>query len=381
MPEISATVRAVPASGIRRIFELATDLDDVIHLAVGEPQLPVAEHILRAGAQAWEQDLTNYTANSGIRPLRQALTEKLARDNRWPVDVEQVHVTAGGAQALHLAMTFTLDPGDEILIPDPGYANFAMAARLRGAVPVPYPLHARTGFVPDPAALESLVTDRTRVLLVNSPSNPLGVVYDRATAVALVEFAARHDLWVISDEVYEYLTFGADFTSLASVDRQDRVFGVYSLSKTYALTGARIGYLVTPPGLDERVRAAQEAMVSCVNTPAQYAALAAVTGEQDGVARAREHYRSNLELACAALDARRIRYLRPGGTFYLWIDVRHAAAGDVAAWAEKFLLTERVALAPGSAFGARGEGWVRVCFAGDPDLLAEALSRFPVGPR
>lgn len=380
MPRISATAQAVPASGIRRIFELAADLEDVIQLSVGEPELPVAPHILEAGARAWQQDLTNYTPNSGILALRSALVDKLVRRNHWNVDTDQVHVTAGGAQALHMAMSLTLGAGDEILIPDPGYTTFAMTSRMIGAVPVPYPLTAPDGFVPDPRVLESLITERTRVLLVNSPSNPLGVVYDRATAEALVDLAARHDLWVISDEVYEYLTFGADFTSLATVDQQDRVLGIYSLSKTYGLTGARIGYLVTPPGLTERFRALQEGVVSCVNAPAQYAALAAVTGDQSGVTEAREHYRANLQAACAVLDARGIRYLHPGGAFYLWIDVSHATGGDVAAWAEKFLLSERVAVAPGNAFGARGEGWVRVCFAGRTDRLTEALSRFPEGP-
>ncbi|TDC72373.1 pyridoxal phosphate-dependent aminotransferase [Streptomyces hainanensis] len=378
MPQIASTVRAIPASGIRRIFELAAELDDVIQLSIGEPELPVAPHIREAGARAWRDDVTNYTPNSGIPPLRSAIVGKLARDNGYSVGDDQVHVTAGGAQALHLAMSFTLAPGDEILIPDPGYATFAMTPRLLGAVPVPYRLRAEHGFTPDLAALASLVTPRTRVLLVNSPSNPLGVVFDRATVGALVDFAARHDLWIISDEVYEYLTFDAGCTSLAAVDTEDRVFGVYSLSKTYALTGARVGYLVTPPGLTERFRAAQESTVSCVNAPAQSAALAALEGDQDGVTAARAHYRANLAAAGAVLDGRGIRYQRPGGAFYLWIDVSHASGGDVAAWAEHFLRTERVAVAPGTAFGAAGEGWVRICFAGGRAPLVEALGRFPV---
>lgn len=379
MPSIAATVQAVPASGIRRIFELAAELDDVIPLSIGEPELPVAQHILDAGAQAWQNDVTCYTPNSGLTALRAAIVDKLARHNGYAVDIDQVHVTAGGMQALHMAMSFTLEPGDEVLIPDPGYANFAMIPRLIGAVPVPYALRVEDGFIPDVAQLEALITPRTRVLLVNAPSNPLGVVFPEATVRGLVAFAARHDLWIVSDEVYEYLTFEPGFTSLAAVDTDDRVFGVYSLSKTYALTGARIGYLVTPPGLSERFRAAQESVVSCVNAPAQLAALAAVEGDGSDIAAAREHYAANLAAACEVLDASGISYHRPAGAFYLWIDVSHDSRGDVAAWAERFLLEQRVAVAPGTAFGAAGQGWVRICFAGKREPLVAALSRFP-GP-
>lgn len=380
MPRPSSTVRGVPASGIRRIFELAAGHDDVIQLSVGEADRAPAPHVLHAGAQAWLQGRTRYTPNSGITELRTALAEKLLRHNGYQVDPEQVHVTAGGAQALHAALAFTLDPGDEVLVPDPGYTTFTMAARLVGAVPVPYRLEADAGFVPDLTALARLVTARTRAIVLNSPSNPLGVVLDRATMAGLVALAAEHDLWVVSDEVYEYLTYAEGFTSAAAVDPDHRVFGVYSLSKSYALTGARLGYLVAPPGLDERFRAVQEAVVSCVNAPAQWAGLAAVTGPQDHLAEAVAHYRANLDAACATLDARGLRHVRPGGAFYLWIDVRHASGGDVAAWAERLLVEHRVAVAPGTAFGAAGEGWIRVCFAGAQAPLLEALGRLPAGP-
>ncbi|MDN6794865.1 MAG: aminotransferase class I/II-fold pyridoxal phosphate-dependent enzyme, partial [Propionibacterium sp.] len=298
MPQISALVRSVPPSGIRRIFELSATMDDAIKLSVGEPRWEVFPHIREAAAAAWMDDFTGYTHNSGILPLREAIVDKLARANGYVADVERVHVTAGGSQALHLAMVVTLSPGEEVLIPDPGYSTFAMAPRLVGAVPVPYPLRARDSFMPDIDALEALVTPRTRAIVVNSPSNPLGVVYPRAVMQALVDFAARRDLWVISDEVYEALTYDPGFTSAAALD-PDRVIGVYSLSKTYALTGGRIGYLTTPAGLAERVRAAQETIASCVNAPAQVAALAALTGPQDMVAESRAHYLANRAAASA----------------------------------------------------------------------------------
>jgi len=377
MPSLAPHALSVPASGIRRIFEIAVELDDVIMLAIGEPDLPVAPHILAAAAEAWAEDRTNYAPNGGIAPLRAAIVQKLARENDIHVDVEQVWVTVGATQALHQALGLLLEPEDEVLMPDPGYTTFTMSTRLLSAVPVPYQLRPENDFAPDLAELDRLVTDRTRVLVVNSPSNPLGRVFDEQQLRALLEFAKRHDLWVLSDEVYEFLTYGEKHVSVASLDDENRVFTAFSLSKTYAMTGARVGYLVVPPGLAATMGTVQETTVSCVAMPDQYAAIAAITGDQQHVSDARQHYRANLEAACDLLDERGIRYLRPKGAMYLWLDVSYASGGDVAGWAERFLLHERVAVAPGSAFGRSGEGWIRVCAAAAQDDLLEGLRRLP----
>jgi aspartate aminotransferase len=193
----------------------------------------------------------------------------------------------------------------------------------------------------------------------------------------LLAFAKRHDLWVISDEVYEYFTWGEPHVSVASLDTDDRVFTTFSLSKTYAMTGIRVGYLVTPRGLAQTMRSVQEASISCVNTPGQYAAIAAITGSQQNVADARVHYLDNIAAATELLDRKGIEYLRPAGTFYLWVNVGHATGGDVAGWAERFLLEHRVAIAPGSAFGRSGEGWIRACVAADRADLLAGLDRLP----
>ena len=377
MPSLAPHISSVPESGIRRILELAFQLDDIIFLGVGEPDVPVAPHILEAATAAWQADDTNYTANGGIAPLRAAIVEKLARDNNLHVETEQVWVTVGATQGLHQAMTLTLAAGDEVLVPDPGYTTFTMNARMIDAVPVPYPLRPDRGFVPMIDDLERLVTDRTRVLIINSPSNPLGLVFDEAVLRELLEFARRHDLWIISDEVYERFTFDTEHVSIASLDDDDRVFSAFSLSKTYAMTGVRVGYLVVPPGLAKTMRTVQEATISCVATPDQHAAVAAITGDQTHVDDAIAHYRGNLDAVTAALDARGIRYLPPRGSFYLWIDVSHVSDGDVSAWAEHFLLTSKVAVAPGSAFGRTGEGWIRVCLAATRDDLLTAAGRLP----
>lgn len=377
MPSIAAHICAVPGSGIRRIHEIALTMDDVISLAVGEPDVAVAPHIAAAATDAWRRDATNYTANGGIPELRRALVDKLARDNDIHVETEQVWVTVGATQGLHQAMAITLAPGDEVLVPDPGYTTFTMNAHMLGATAVPYPLRAEAGFMPNFAELEALVSGRSRVLVVNSPSNPLGTVFQRELLQQLLDFARQHDLWVISDEVYEAFTWTEPHVSMASLDADDRVFSVFSLSKTYAMTGARIGYLVTPTGMGDTMRTVQEATISCASEPGQFAALAAVTGPQEAVRQAREHYRSNLAAAITLLEGRGIRHLCPGGTFYLWIDMRHASEGDVAGWAETFLRAERVSVAPGSAFGRSGEGWIRVSLASETAELLEGLGRLP----
>jgi aspartate aminotransferase len=377
MPEIPPHVAEMAGSGVRRILEVALQRPGTIILAVGEPGEAVAEPVRAAAAAAWQAGDVRYTPNGGIRPLREAIVRKLARENGLDVDVEQIWVTVGGTQALHQAMTLTLAAGDEVLVPDPGYTTFTMNAHLLQAKPVPYALGPERGFAPDLEELESQVGPRTRAIIVNSPSNPLGVTYDARMIESLVEFARQHDLWVISDEVYERFTWGRAHVSPATFDTDDRVLTVFSTSKTYAMTGARVGWLVTPPGWRDQMLRVQEASISCVDTPAQHAALAAIDGPQDAVEKAAEHYAENLRAASALLDDRGFRYLPPTGAFYLWIDMSHVSGGDVAAWCLRFLDEHGVAVAPGSAFGAQGEGWIRICLASDLAAIAEGLRRLP----
>ncbi|WP_169582433.1 MULTISPECIES: aminotransferase class I/II-fold pyridoxal phosphate-dependent enzyme [Microbacterium] len=377
MPEIAPHIAGMPGSGVRHILERALRRPGTIILAVGEPGELVGRGVRQIAADAWLDGDLRYTPNGGLPVLRQAIVDKLARENAVAVDLEQVWVTVGATQALHMAMALTLAQGDEVLVPDPGYTTFTMNARLLQAVPVPYPLRPERGFQPDLAEVEALVSPRTRAIIVNSPSNPLGSTFDRTTLESLLDLARRHDLWVISDEVYERFTWGAPHTSLQSLDRDDRVLSVFSTSKTYAMTGARVGWLVTPPGWRPTMLRVQESIVSCVDAPSQRAAAAAIAGDQADVVRAAAHYRANLDAATAQLDELGIRYLTPTGAFYLWIDVSHASGGDVVAWCERFLDEAGVAVAPGSAFGASGEGWIRVCVASDREQLLTGLRRLP----
>jgi aspartate aminotransferase len=380
MARIAQQAERMPRSGIREIMDLAWSLDDpVIGLHVGEPSFATPEHVLDGARRALARGETRYVANGGIPALREAIAGKLAARNRVTAEPGQVVVSAGGMQALYTSLSATVSAGDEVLVPDPGWPNFAMAVQLLQARPVGYPLRPEQGFLPDVEALESVVTERTRALVVNFPSNPLGAVLPAELAEKLCRFADRHDLWLISDECYDEITFGTEPVSPARWDEQDRVVSCFSFSKTYAMTGMRVGYLVQPEAVAKTPAKLQEPLISCVNAPAQYAALAALEGPQDFVAEMRDAYHERRDHAAAQLDRAGVGYLLPQGAFYLWVDVRDRCDGDVKAWSLDLLRRRHVAVAPGTTFGAGGEGWVRVSLATDSAELLEGLERLASG--
>lgn len=381
MPELAAHVRDVPVNQIREITEAAWATPGALVLSIGEPAFALPRHILEAGIACLDRDETNYTPNAGIPALREAFAARFQERNAIPVGPERVYVVDGAQQGLHFAMSLLLSPGDEILIPNPGYPTFAMTSTLLHAVPVRYPLYPEHDFQPKLEDIEALITDRTKVLILNSPSNPLGAVLSEELTRDLVELARRHDLWIISDECYEAFTYDVPHVSPARFDSdvygEARVFTSLTLSKTYGLTGLRIGALICPPGLEQRMNNVMESIVSCVASPSQYAALAALTGPQDYVSSAHAHYRSNRDAASAVLASKGIPFLTAQGAFYLWADVSHVSGGDVRAWVRRFLAEAKVALAPGTAFGSIGEGWIRISLCRGQEELIEGLSLLP----
>lgn len=327
---------------------------------------------------ALDRDDTNYTPNEGIAPLRSSFAARFGGRNGMEVDPARVYVTAGAQQGLHLAMSMLLSPGDEALIPNPGYPTFAMTAQLVHARAIGYPLRPEYGFQPRINDLEELVSPRTRLLVLNSPSNPLGAVFSEELTAELVEFAQRRDLWILSDECYEAFTYGVPHVSPARFDTSpQRVFTSLTLSKTYGLTGLRIGALVLPEGLGTEFNAVMESIVSCVGASPQYAAVAALNGPSDYIETASAHYRANRDLATAVLTSLNIPYLDAHGAFYLWADLSHATGGDVRSWVRRFLAEEGVAVAPGTAFGSNGEGWIRIALCTDTESLLTGVSRLP----
>ena len=381
MPVLAENASRMPRSGIREIMDLAWSLPGpVIGLHVGEPSFTTPEHVRDGARAALDRGETRYVPNAGIPPLRAAIADKVRARNGISASPEQVIVAAGGMQALYVALSATVAAGDEVLVPDPGWPNFAMAVQLLQATPVRYPLHAEKGFLPDLDELAALVGPRTRAMIANFPTNPLGTVLDPALAEALRRFADAHDIWLISDECYDAIVFDAAQVSPGRWDEQGRVLSCFSFSKTYAMTGMRVGYLVAPERVAGAAAKMQEPLIACVNAPAQYAALSALEGPQDFVETMRGAYQQRRDAATAQLDAAGIGYVLPRGAFYMWIDVRDRTGGDVHAWALALLREQGVAVAPGTTFGPRGEGWLRVSLAAAQDELLEGLRRLAAAP-
>ncbi|NHA68248.1 pyridoxal phosphate-dependent aminotransferase [Phycicoccus flavus] len=376
MPAVTPNADRMPRSGIRRVMDAAwASGKPFIGMHVGEPDFSPPDHVVAEAERAYRDGDTHYVPNGGVPELRQALAAKLLEQNGVTAAPSEIIVTAGGAQALHLALSLTVAAGDEVLIPDPGWPNYRMAVGLLQGEPVGYPLRAEDDFVPRLEELEGLVTPQTKVIVVNSPSNPLGTVLSADVLEGLVRLAERHGLWLVSDECYDALTYGVPHVSPATFDHSGVVLSAFSFSKTYAMTGVRVGYLVCPPSAAAVAAKLQEPMIACVNAPAQRAAVAALTGPQDRVRMMRDSYDERRRLATDMLEAQGLPFVPPRGAFYVWVDVSELSGGDVEAWAVRLLEEHLVAVAPGTAFGHGGEGWVRLSLATSTGDIEQGIER------
>lgn len=371
---ISELAARVPASGIREISELAHSVEGTIHLELGEPDFPTPTHIVEAAHQAALEGYTKYAPSAGFGRLRDEIVRKVATTNGFSIDPGQVTITNGATEGLYSVFLALLQPGDEVLYPDPGWPNAKMMIELTGATVVGYPLTKENSFVPDPQQVRDLITSRTRLLVINSPSNPLGSVTSAEIMEQLLAAAAEHDLWVISDECYEAMVFGGKATSLATLDGDDRVITAFSFSKTYAMTGWRVGYIVSPKKLASTIVKMQQAVIGSVNAPAQMAAIAALEGQQAIVGDMRDEYESRRNAAISALSAGSASALQPDGGFYVWIDVRSSGHATLD-FAKALIMEKKVAVVPGSAFGPQGEGFVRMSLVAAPDLVSTGAAR------
>ena len=373
-PSTSDRIARIPRSGIRGIMELALSLDDVVRLEIGDPDFTTPAHIVDAAAAAAHAGFTHYSPGVGLATLRELIAEKVRSRNGFGCTPEEVAVTTGACGGLFSTFLALLDPGDEVLLPDPGWTTMTPMALAAGLRPVPYALDRANAFALDPGAIEAAVGPRTRAVVVNSPSNPTGAVATRKALESVLEIAGRHGVWLVSDECYEDVAFDGEHVSPASLGDPERVVSVFSFSKTYAMTGWRVGYVVAAPDVVRALVKAQEPVVSSASTISQKAAEAALAGPRDAVDAMRDAYRRRRDLALALLDERGIGYARPGGAFYVMADVS-AAAEPSEAFALRALREQRVAVVPGSAFGEGGEGMVRVSLAASEDAIASGLER------
>jgi aspartate/methionine/tyrosine aminotransferase len=373
--ELPLIARTRPQSGVRKMMELAWGRADVVHLEVGEPGFDTPDHVKEAAAKAARDGKTKYSPTPGLPELREAAAAKIRKVNGIDCEASQVLVTNGGANALFGIFGTVMGAGDSILLPNPGWSNFTMMTKAFGARPLYYDLAGGNGFLPDIDQLAGLVDDTTRALLLNSPSNPLGAVLDRRKAEELFAFAEERDLWIISDECYDQIDFSGRHVSIGSLEpKPERVISVFSFSKVYAMTGWRVGYAALPKRVVDPMLGLLQPSVMCVNTPAQYGALAALNGPQAYLDEWRETYRRNRDLVLTRIAGSRYSAMSPDGGFYVWLDV--SAFGERSeAFALRVLDECGVVVTPGTAFGANGEGYVRLSLATTRDQLDLGIDR------
>ena len=369
----SSRAQALPRSGIREVMDMARQMDDVLVLVVGEPSFNTPPHIIDAAARAAHEGTTKYTPNAGLPGLRAAVAERYSRKFGRTVTPQEVLVTAGAVNALAAIVAAIAEEGDEILIPDPGWPNYVAMIELARTVPVRYPLDPELGYRPDVAAMEALINPRTKAIIINNPSNPTGAVFSADTIQELVDLARKHDLWLISDEVYEDLVFEGEHIPAARFD-PDRVITVSGVSKSYAMTGWRIGWAITNPELVALCGKIQEALVSCPPAVSQAAAEAALRGPQDAVEEMRLAYQRRRDLVQEFLEPFGLLSTVPEGAFYALVDLRPSALSS-RDLSRLLLEEEKVAAAPGSTFGDVAEGMIRISLATADDDLAEGCRR------
>ena len=374
---LARRVDEVPRSGIRRFFDITATMTDVISLGVGEPDFDTPQQVIEAGIHSLESRRTHYTSNYGTIELRRALAHHLERLYGVKYDpTEEILITIGASEALDMACRATLDPGDEVILHEPSYVSYRPAIIFAGGVPVGVDTSLAENFSLDPAKVEAAITPRTKAILLNYPCNPTGAVLDPDVQDEIARIAVRHDLLVYSDEIYDRLVYGGyqmrTMAALPGMRRRTILMGGFS--KAYAMTGWRIGYVCAPSEILEGILKVHQYMIMSAATVAQDAALEALkTGEPD-VARMLGHYDRRRRLIVDGFNEIGLTTFEPRGAFYAFPQVSSTGLTSDQ-FAEQLIREESVAVVPGTAFGAAGEGHVRCCYATSEAEIKEALVR------
>jgi aspartate/methionine/tyrosine aminotransferase len=371
-------VRSLEPEGAYRMMAQARAMEaqgrQVWHLEIGQPDVPTFEHISRAGIEAIEEGQTRYAPVPGVEALREAIAHDAGQRRGIMVSPAQVVVGPGTKPALFFSTLALVRPGDEVIFPDPGFPTYAAMIAVAGGIPVPVALREQTDFAFDLDELESRLSSHTRLIILNSPSNPTGGVLPRSVLERIAELATRRGLWVISDEIYSRITYGVEPISIAALPgMQERTIICDGFSKTYAMTGWRLGFGIMPQALAERVELLQTHAVGSTATFTQYAGFAALEGPQDLVEQVVLSYRRKRDLLVEGLnEIPGIRCRMPQGALYAFPNV--TSFGKKSDWLAEYLLEEAgVALLAGSDFGSAGEGYLRLCFATSPEVIRGAL--------
>lgn len=375
-PLTNMRVSRIPASGIRRFFDLIAGVEGAISLGVGEPDFITPEPFREAAIRSIKDGKTKYTSNYGIKPLRVAISEHTAklRGVRYDPDRE-ILVTVGVSEAVDLALRATLNDGDEVILADPSYVAYVPGIVLAGGVPVPVPTEESEEFRLTAAAVAKAITPRTRAILLGFPNNPTGGVLRKEDVEGIARLAQEHDLLVYSDEIYDRLVYGVEHHSIAQIpEMKERTVYLAGFSKSYAMTGWRVGYACAPAEIVEQMMKIHQYTVMCVPTAAQYAALEALRVGEPEVQRMVKAYDERRQFMWRRFNELGLRCFEPRGAFYCFPNITSTGLSDDE-FCERLLTEEKVVVVPGNAFGERGKGHVRACYAASLENIGEACDR------
>jgi aminotransferase len=373
---LSERVAQLKPSGIRKFFDIAATMKEVISLGIGEPDFPSPQPIVQAGIQALNNHETHYTANRGILPLRKAISDHLEKMYGVSYDPqEEIVATVGGSEALLLAISALLNPGDEVLLPTPCFVSYQGVILLAGGVSVEVPSRMENNFVPDPKELEAAITPKTKAILINFPSNPTGAIAERETLLEIAKLAEKHDLIVISDEIYDQLVYNGEHVCFPALpNMRARTILIGGFSKDYAMTGWRIGYICAPREILDGIARIHQYVIMTAPTMSQYAALEGLQCCESYVQDMVKEYDRRRRLVVEGFNYIGLPTFEPRGAFYAFPQVGASGLNDEE-FAERLLTEKQVAMVPGSAFGPGGEGFARCSYATAYDQLEEALDR------
>ncbi len=375
---LSRCARELRPSGIRKFFDLAATMEGVISLGVGEPDFKTPYSIRRAGIESLEKGRTWYTANAGLVELRRQIAAYLARRFGLSYTEKEVLVTVGGSEAIDLCIRACLDPGDEVLIPEPCFVCYDPITRMAGGVPVPIVTRPEDGFRLTPEALEAAITPRTKVLVLPYPNNPTGAIMKQEHLKAIAQVLRQRDIIVLSDEIYAELTFEGKHVSIASLPGMaERTVVVNGFSKAYAMTGWRLGYAAGPQEVIRVMTKLHQFAIMCAPTTSQYAAIEAMKSCDDEIERMAVQFGMRRGLMVGSLNRMGLTCADPLGAFYVFPSIR-ATGLSSQEFCERLLREQRVAVVPGDAFGQSGEGHVRISYSYSVDHLIEALRRIEI---
>ena len=373
---INTFVSDMPRSGIRRIMDNATD-QDILHLEVGQPNFRTPQHIIQAACEVAADEegrYTRYTPNMGYLSLREAIVAKLKRENGISTKVDNILVTPGASYGIAISFSVLLNRGDEVLVPDPGYVNFSMLVPQYGGVVVRYPTLESEEFAPNIDTIAGKVTPQTKVIVLNSPSNPTGAVCTEEFIKDLMNLARDNNLYILSDETYEHILFEGKHVSAGRFDTDGRVMSLFSFSKSYSMTGWRVGYVVAPDTIARVLEKQQELYCSCAPSISQKAAEAAIKNSDDCIKEMVEAYRRRRDIVIDILKKHELFSYTPRGAFYILINITNTGM-DSDTFADRLLEEQRVAVAPGATFGEIGERYIRVSMAVSEEVLTEGVER------